>query len=59
MPLVWHEQGLSMNTGCTCTRSCWGGGKPYFQSGLSLTLKPLGTESLPQDVTLMRYAPAS
>lgn len=36
-----------------------GGGKPYFQSGLSLTLKPLGTESLTQGVTLLRYAPAS
>ncbi|TRC89151.1 dihydrofolate reductase [Mesorhizobium sp. WSM4310] len=36
-----------------------GGGKPYFQSGLSLRLKPLGRESLPQDVTLMRYAPAN
>lgn len=36
-----------------------GGGKPYFQSGLSLTLTPLGTESLPQDVTLLRYAPAA
>jgi dihydrofolate reductase len=36
-----------------------GGGKPYFQSGLSLALKPLGTESLPQGVTLLRYAPAN
>ncbi|TIT01665.1 MAG: dihydrofolate reductase [Mesorhizobium sp.] len=35
-----------------------GGGKPYFQSGLSLTLKPLGTESLSQGVTLLRYASA-
>jgi dihydrofolate reductase len=35
-----------------------GGGKPYFQSGLSLTLKPLGAESLAQGVTLLRYAPA-
>ena len=35
-----------------------GGGKPYFQSGLSLTLKPLGKESLAQGVTLLRYAPA-
>ena len=35
-----------------------GGGKPYFQSGLSLTLKPLGTESLTQGVTLLRFAPA-
>ncbi|MER9302587.1 dihydrofolate reductase family protein [Mesorhizobium sp. M0293] len=36
-----------------------GGGKPYFRSGLSLTLKPLGAESLAQGVTLTRYAPAS
>ncbi|TGQ69269.1 MAG: dihydrofolate reductase [Mesorhizobium sp.] len=36
-----------------------GGGKPYFQSGLSLDLKPLGAESLPQGVTLLRYAPAN
>ncbi|MER8631174.1 dihydrofolate reductase family protein [Mesorhizobium opportunistum] len=36
-----------------------GGGKPYFQSGQSLTLRPLGTESLSQGVTLLRYAPAS
>jgi dihydrofolate reductase len=35
-----------------------GGGKPYFQSGLGLTLKPLGTGSLSQGVTLLRYAPA-
>jgi dihydrofolate reductase len=35
-----------------------GGGKPYFQSGLSLALKPLGTENLAQGVTLLRYAPA-
>jgi dihydrofolate reductase len=34
-----------------------GGGKPYFQSGLSLRLMPLGTEILPQGVTLLRYAP--
>ncbi|MER9327354.1 dihydrofolate reductase family protein [Mesorhizobium sp. M0488] len=36
-----------------------GGGKPYFQSGLSLRLQPLGAESLTQGVTLLRYAPAS
>ena len=36
-----------------------GGGKPYFQSGLSLTLMPMGTESLPQGVTLLRYAPVA
>ncbi|MBZ9668774.1 dihydrofolate reductase family protein [Mesorhizobium sp. ES1-3] len=35
-----------------------GGGKPYFQPGLSLALKPLGTEILTQGVTLLRYAPA-
>ncbi|SIT59921.1 conserved hypothetical protein [Mesorhizobium prunaredense] len=35
-----------------------GGGKPYFQPGLSLALKPLGKESLTQGVTLLRYAPA-
>ncbi|BCM21253.1 dihydrofolate reductase family protein [Mesorhizobium sp. J8] len=34
-----------------------GGGKPYFQSGLSLALKPLGAERLAQGVTLLRYAP--
>jgi dihydrofolate reductase len=36
-----------------------GGGKPYFQSGLSLTLLPLGTQSLAQGVTLLRYAPTN
>jgi dihydrofolate reductase len=36
-----------------------GGGKPYFPAGLSLNLKPLGTQSLAQGVTLMRYAPAA
>jgi dihydrofolate reductase len=36
-----------------------GGGKPYFQSSLLLTLKPLGTESLTQGVTLLRYAPVA
>ncbi len=34
-----------------------GGGKPYFEPGLSLALKPLATESLPQGVTLLRYGP--
>jgi len=33
-----------------------GGGKPYFQAGLSLTLRPLGSQSLAQGVTLLRYA---
>ncbi|WP_430694652.1 dihydrofolate reductase family protein [Mesorhizobium dulcispinae] len=35
-----------------------GGGKPYFQHGLPLALRPLGTQSLSQGVTLLRYAPA-
>lgn len=35
-----------------------GGGKPYFQPGLSLALTPLGTERLSQGVILLRYAPA-
>jgi len=35
-----------------------GGGKPFFGAGMSLKLKPLGTESLAQDVTLLRFAPA-
>lgn len=35
-----------------------GAGKPFFQAGLTLDLKLLGTESLTQDVTLLRYAPA-
>lgn len=35
-----------------------GGGKPYFQHGLSLALTPLGRERLSQGVTLLRYAPA-
>ena len=33
-----------------------GGGKPFFGAGLPLTLKPLGTEQLPQGVVLLRYA---
>jgi dihydrofolate reductase len=35
-----------------------GGGKPFFAGGLSLNVEPLGTERLPQDVILLRYAPA-
>ncbi len=35
-----------------------GGGKPYFQAGLSLALKPVGTQNLAQGVTLLRYVPA-
>jgi dihydrofolate reductase len=34
-----------------------GGGKPYFEAGTPVKLKPLGSEKLPQDVTLLRYAP--
>ena len=34
-----------------------GGGKPLFAHGLPLDLKPVGTEQLPQDVVLLRYAP--
>jgi len=34
-----------------------GGGKPYFESGLQLELEPLGTESLPQQCTLLRFRP--
>lgn len=36
-----------------------GGGKPYFESGLLLKLMPLGTERLPQEVTLLRYGPVA
>jgi dihydrofolate reductase len=35
-----------------------GGGKPFFEAGLSLTLRPLGAETLPQGVVMLRYAPA-
>ena len=35
-----------------------GAGKPFFEAGLSLGLKPLGTESLPEGCTLLRFAPA-
>ena len=35
-----------------------GGGKPYLEPGISLKLKRLGTHSLPQGVTLLRYARA-
>ena len=34
-----------------------GGGKPYFEAGLQLELEPLGTESLPQHCTLLRFRP--
>lgn len=34
-----------------------GGGKPYFAPGLQLELERLGTESLPQGCTLLRFRP--
>ncbi|RYZ02557.1 MAG: dihydrofolate reductase [Myxococcales bacterium] len=34
-----------------------GGGKPYFEAGLQLELEPLGSESLPQGCTLLRFRP--
>jgi dihydrofolate reductase len=34
-----------------------GGGTPYFGLGTELTLEPLGSESLPQGVTLLRFRP--
>ena len=34
-----------------------GGGTPYFEAGLQLELEPLGTESLPQNTTLLRFRP--
>ncbi|HEY6557875.1 MAG TPA: dihydrofolate reductase family protein [Polyangiaceae bacterium] len=34
-----------------------GGGTPYFEAGLQLQLEPLGTESLPQNCTLLRFRP--
>jgi dihydrofolate reductase len=35
-----------------------GGGKLFLEKGLPLELEPLGAESLPQGVTLLRYAKA-
>jgi dihydrofolate reductase len=35
-----------------------GGGKPFFEAGTSMRLKPLGTENLAQEVIMLRYAPA-
>jgi len=35
-----------------------GGGTPYFEAGLQLDLEPLGTETLPQNTTLLRFRPA-
>jgi dihydrofolate reductase len=34
-----------------------GGGRPHFEAGLQLELEPLGTESLPQHCTLLRFPP--
>lgn len=34
-----------------------GGGKPYFEAGLQLELEPLGSETLPQNCTLLRFRP--
>jgi len=34
-----------------------GGGTPYFEAGLQLELEPLGSESLPQQCTLLRFRP--
>ena len=35
-----------------------GSGTPYFEAGLQLELAPLGTETLPQGCTLLRFGPA-
>jgi dihydrofolate reductase len=35
-----------------------GGGKAFFEAGLELELRPLGVETLPQGVMMLRYAPA-
>ena len=35
-----------------------GGGKPFFESGTSMELKPLGMENLAQDVIMVRYGRA-
>ena len=34
-----------------------GEGTPYFEAGLALQLEPLGSETLPQGVILLRYRP--
>jgi dihydrofolate reductase len=34
-----------------------GGGKPFFRPDLPLELKLIGTETLPEDTVLLRYAP--
>ena len=36
-----------------------GSGTPYFEAGLQLELELLGTESLPQNTTLLRFRPRS
>ena len=36
-----------------------GSGKPYFEAGLQLELEPLGSESLPQHCTLLRFRPST
>lgn len=36
-----------------------GGGKPFFKPGLPRELKLVGTEVLPEDTVLLRYAPAA
>lgn len=36
-----------------------GAGKPFFEAGSSLQLEPLGSETLPQGVVLLRYRPAT
>jgi dihydrofolate reductase len=33
-----------------------GGGKPFFEAGLPLKLRPIGMERLPEDVVLLKYA---
>lgn len=36
-----------------------GGGKPFFKPDLPLELKLIGSEQLPEDTMLLRYAPAA
>jgi dihydrofolate reductase len=36
-----------------------GGGKPFFKPGLPRELKLIGSEELPEETVLLRYAPAS
>lgn len=36
-----------------------GGGRPFFEAGTSMKLKPLGTQNLAQDVVMLRYAPTT